>query len=1303
MTLDPQTHLEESSKPSIFKRNKLARQSTKDRLGTKTERTAGTAALGLDHLSEYEDYLDLDKTNVIKQDVNKLRALNQSGAAQGFNSVVGGIVSGLATAVEDLSYLGDLESHAKRIAGMDDWERNWLAEAMIDFKKGVDETLPIYRESSETFDWSDPGFYWGSLKGILDSAVGFAIPGGIIAKGTSAALKASRASKLIELATKSEKGIRIAEAFGAGAVQNYAEGRMMGLETYENTMDSFKSLIDNGSLTISEAERLSGEAANQMLVNNTALILTDAFGLYGLTKGVGTTRNILKEKGFKNRFKNFGETLVAPNADNIILQGAKEAGEEITQNVIQMEAEYQAQKKAGMDVSDVPSSMLDRMYHFASSDQALLEGMMGFFGGGPQRILSELTSGQFIKTAKEAYRNRVNEQNRVIGENADYLSKSASLDSEKIKDRDDLYSKGENALGDAVDMTIFDNIAIRNFAAGTTENLETRLNNIASGNLTEEEKANLDENAKQKVSNYISRLKVLENEYIRHASKPNVSQIVRNRSNYEYTKRTLADLDTKISTKASEVQEYIDNVFVPEGYSYDFSTLEKNPYDKTKEAGSYKNYNKFIDEVSNLDDYKDLKILQEFRKDVTSRIANLQKEYSYLKTPEAGIAFLNDQKDIADQIAKEKEEAKKEEDIEVTNVTPGGKYKDAAGTTWEFVGEDEEGNIKMKKATYKKGVYEKFTPTQFAKKFVKDSGTITQKVNEDVLESTKKEEGTKEASRETKAKEKAGESLTEEEQQVAKTLTATKHDELSEEPSNEEFEEEVIEIDSKAKNPAALAWLSTNNKDVEGGDENITNFLENRKNDIIGKKVRIRLNKPFTDLNDFNAFLNREKLSKDKLDALKERLIKNGALQVDILNDDGTVITENNTPISLYIHLPDYRPEAEYNEEMSQFREEIIDELLSSPHARSSVSSTIIEKTGGTIQRGTNENVKTVLAEDDANKIMLFVRTETGDLSGGVDSRSGDKLFDPEMDKFRNPKAPKGTVFAKVKMANNTPFPLRLNVSNLSNVEAELVYEIYSVLLNKEIPFNQFLEETPLKTMIENSSPRIANILKVLPKNSTALDLLNELVYNGEYTLDGKFPLHLENGRVLYGTGNNGKPNFFTFSNREAKKEEFINWLVINKTRNINFKKLNDTAYKSYLINNHILESNALYNENGPVFAQPTIIIKNTTSKEMIPVQEEVDLETGQPISIVRLPKEFLADDDTPSNEKDLDKQEVKVTNEDIDFFVAEMKSKYGNQAVEAAGSFKEFYNFMLELEGNEEATFRAAKKQFEDTIKDCL
>jgi hypothetical protein len=100
----------------------------------------------------------------------------QSNFKSGVNAVVGGVLSGLATAVEDLSYIPNLFTQFGNNGETEEWERNSLAESMIEFKKGVADGMPLY-----TADENGMSF-WEGVKGITDSAIGFGLPGGLIGK-----------------------------------------------------------------------------------------------------------------------------------------------------------------------------------------------------------------------------------------------------------------------------------------------------------------------------------------------------------------------------------------------------------------------------------------------------------------------------------------------------------------------------------------------------------------------------------------------------------------------------------------------------------------------------------------------------------------------------------------------------------------------------------------------------------------------------------------------------------------------------------------------------------------------------------------------------------------------------------------------------------------------------------------------------------------------------------------------------------------------------------------------------------------
>ena len=269
--------------------------------------------------------------------------------------------------------------------------------------------MPIYRENpNKVWDWGDSGSYWEALKGVIDSAVGFGIPGMAAGKLISAGVKAARTGFLLSKLT--ESAADAITALGAGFLTNYAEGKTMGIEMFENAMQNAKSNYYDSILKKymsmgldpqqaadkankeyeiglangkeEEFKQIAGAEADKFQARNMVFMLTDAMALGGLFKPLkGSTRNLINKETLKNYF-------LGANLDNFAVQGIKEGAEEIGQNVMQSEAEYQAAEKSGVDTRE-PDELFDRVLKFATSDKALLEGAMGFFGGPVQRVLTK--------------------------------------------------------------------------------------------------------------------------------------------------------------------------------------------------------------------------------------------------------------------------------------------------------------------------------------------------------------------------------------------------------------------------------------------------------------------------------------------------------------------------------------------------------------------------------------------------------------------------------------------------------------------------------------------------------------------------------------------------------------------------------------------------------------------------------------------------------------------------------------------------------------------------------------------------
>ena len=145
----------------------------------------------LPNFSKYDESIHTDEDLLNYQDH---RAKEQSAFLKATNALVSGAISGLATALEDIGYILDVEGHYNTLKKLDNDRDNWLSNAMRSFKEDLYEAMPIYETESDTA--LGQFFKFSTLRGMIDSTIGFAIPGGLVAKGIGAVAKLSRLGAL---------------------------------------------------------------------------------------------------------------------------------------------------------------------------------------------------------------------------------------------------------------------------------------------------------------------------------------------------------------------------------------------------------------------------------------------------------------------------------------------------------------------------------------------------------------------------------------------------------------------------------------------------------------------------------------------------------------------------------------------------------------------------------------------------------------------------------------------------------------------------------------------------------------------------------------------------------------------------------------------------------------------------------------------------------------------------------------------------------------------------------------------------
>ena len=588
--------------------------------------------------------------------LNDFRASQQSGFLKATNAIVGGLLSGLATAVEDTSYVLDIPSWFQGADEMD----NAVAQGMRAAKNELYQAMPIYeRESNSTMG---EFLKWNSLRSMLDSVVGFALPGGAIGKGLSLGTKAlrtarlatyfdkvlgsERAAKAINAATQGiERGAqtfnksRIDQAIRSavgGAVMNYGEGKMMAIELGENAeqdyiafnadkilKDQFNNNPEYADTAVElakiqleeddEFKRKLGIRQEQFVNWNRLNILSDAVSLHGLFRGIGATRNLLSKRlGTEGLLKTIGKEYV--------FQGAREGTEEILQNALQSEQEYRVKRDFGLlseDEKKLSDNTFDRFLNFATSRQALVEGLMGFVSGplqrGATRFAGDILSGDPLgKTRKKSYDDLYTQQQAEIAtykEVAADVIKANALKEEAVANND-------TPAFDAVDDALFNKTAERAFSLGTTEQLERQLQDIADLTPEVAEAQGFEASYKEDANARIKELKDLEGTYLDTRGYENANEVFHN----ILTSKTLTKWSNQISQKINDLASVLNT-----------------------EIAALNPTNPVVIDLNNLDNipqeyrsntYDSLKKYQEERVKVSKALENNNKEYQKIISPE---------------------------------------------------------------------------------------------------------------------------------------------------------------------------------------------------------------------------------------------------------------------------------------------------------------------------------------------------------------------------------------------------------------------------------------------------------------------------------------------------------------------------------------------------------------------------------------------------------------------------------------------------------------------------------------------
>lgn len=472
------------------------------------------------------------------EELDKYRIDNQWALRKAFNTVLGGFVSGAGSIIENMGYIGDMETYggifgaidydANKELGLYDININQLvAKGLQKLGAGIKETAkeytPVYERQGTSI--ADQVFSWESLRGVLDSAVGFAGSGygaGMLVKGlskgivaelanagrwTEAALASKQLKYIPSVISKIESGANklgrleaytrllqktqpiYNEVFGslaAGVVNKGAEARIEGLGSYEESMTMMQPLIDKGLMTYEDANKKANEVATNAFRMTMLTAAGDAYMIKGLFTGAKVAENAILAPGFRKTLTKAGKHLVG---------APKEGLEEMWQESAAMESQYDTYnyvkdklkkdpdlnaltiKQIGFNPEDMPKGFLERTVSMLSSNRSQIAGWIGAISGPLQALgmhALDPNRSDRAKAEKEQY-----EEQQTIFKNNEGLFNATKGFIEKTKSVTLIESMREVAaladdpvMQDITDEVALQNVATENFTKGTTDNLK---------------------------------------------------------------------------------------------------------------------------------------------------------------------------------------------------------------------------------------------------------------------------------------------------------------------------------------------------------------------------------------------------------------------------------------------------------------------------------------------------------------------------------------------------------------------------------------------------------------------------------------------------------------------------------------------------------------------------------------------------------------------------------------------------------------------------------------------------------------
>lgn len=1132
-------------------------------------------------------------------------------------AVVGEIIGGT---IEGFGYMLDVGSIFDLIRGEETDFGNFLTDFGQSIREDTEENMRIYQDpNAQGMDKAyDPG-WWFSNSVSVASTVSMMMPSmaatralSFIGKGIKASNKISKGlqatRKLAGLGKEmGAKGKWMADGLSQAVISRNIENWMEAHGTFEGLKQERLTQVNpktGVNFTDEEATKDASEAAAENYRNGWAMLLQDIPQYLALGKVFNPVTRKMEgaissaaKKGITGNMKPW-QRKVAVGAGTFLSEG----GEESYQFLISEKAKLSSDLKAGLiSEKEYKQKIKDAFGSEEMNTSAFFGGLGGnvfqFAGKGVGQVFKSKDRKEYEKNIGQVYEAQIKRKATQISSMQQELARAdqdgRASDRKEVIDNYMMHMVGESLENDKYEQFY--------------ETIE------GMANMSEEDKANYteltqgsefsNELAKEYTPDILKRAEEMRNIYLKHRSKNSSAQVSSKLARLEVDNQRWAEKKSENTKKINKIKESISDSKTKKA-----TDGLKSKWERTEDIHVTKG--RIKDAQMRMDSYDSPEIKSHYQK---IKIENENR----LKVLEA--------KEVKENIAGKENKATQEEKNNNTE----------AQIAYDAVKADILSAKALDGAIDDQMTYNlhdmKYTQSPagikgFEKQKQKDTINALQ-IKEQVeegIESVKNNEDFTEAEKETlteglndklatiKAKEKAAarakiikENADAEAARLADsqadptTVTNQKKVPVGDniEDANQDLEVDtnkaVTEKDTKAVEERVKGSRSVALLDKVRGTKTFQEWVENSARKI-GQKFKYMVsNRPAYDprakqaLKDFNEAV---------AGAIPQSVYDNLPVMAQ-LSSNSNVFTFLNPKPMPNASAKDHQ---RYQNNYAAQRKIIIDRLKAGESTEVEVKHT----SGGELQMDPNptpgfvaENSITDLVqmEGDVDNVFIMVTNIDGhlvDSAKNIDSEFRGYTMHAGLDKDGNKMPYRGGVFVKVRKADGTTFPLRVNFLKNTEEQASVLADL---LMEIGVPTEVGGSTLGLDQYLEDASPALQQRIKESfgPElemlamdedgtNPSIGDIMDTFVYASKDTAGLTSELYWEKGALSFDQGKQ-----MTAENRSSPevKAQLIAFLAHKKRRQLSLKFWESKpGYRKFVMDNKIINTNATINPETPLF-----------------------------------------------------------------------------------------------------------------------